>query len=170
VKLLRLDEGTRHLVGWMAAGGVIGLEGVFGERYRHSAVAIEPLEYCRIPRAVIRYLEGAGHGFCRELGRLWQANMDECDSFIVTLGAGTAKKRLARLLLKLGAMHEGRYCVSLRRSDIGAALGVSMETASRLMAEFRRRGLLRVAGRRMVCDRTGLGALAGLTRADLPPA
>jgi CRP-like cAMP-binding protein len=163
VKLLSAegDHQQPHLVRWMKGGHVLGLETVAGGTYRHTAVAIEALECCRIPLPVVDYLENAGRGFYRAVLYQAQAASDEADSFIATLSTGSAEQKLARLLLKLGSMHEGRYCVSLRRTDIGAALGTTMETASRMMAEFRRRGIVQAAGRRLHCDRCALQAIAG---------
>jgi CRP-like cAMP-binding protein len=163
VKLLRAEGAEpARLVRWMKSGAVVGLEAATGAAYRHTAVAIEPVEFCRIPLPVVRHLESAGPSFYRALLRQCQAGVDEADSFIATLVGGTSAQKLARLLLKLGAMHDGRYCVSLMRNDIGAALGMSMETASRLMAQFRRRGMFRAAGRQLHCDREALRKIADL--------
>lgn len=157
VKLLhRGPGGEARMVRWMKAGSIAGLEALLEPRYRHSAVALEPVEYCRVPLSVLRHLEGAGASYYRELMRHWQANLDAADSYVGMLGTGSTEQRLARLLLALGEAE----CPSLPRSDIGAALGVSMETASRLMAGFRRRGLIRGSGRHLTCDADALRALA----------
>ena len=161
VKLVRESDGrASRVVRWMRSGAMVGLEALLGEGYRHRAVALESVEYCRIPVNVVRGLEGAAVHVA--LMRQWQLNLDEADAFIALLAKGNAEQRFARLLLKLGAMLDGEQCVSLLRSDLGSALGVSTETASRLMAEFRRRGLVRrTAGRGLVCDSARLRALAG---------
>jgi CRP/FNR family transcriptional regulator len=162
VKMLVSESGLPpQLVRWMTAGNVIGLEAVTGGCYRHSAVAIEPLECCRIPQAVAGFLEeNACRGFYRAVLSQYQAACEGADSFVATLRGGTPEQKMARLLLTLGAMHGGRHCVSLLRTDIGAALGLSMETASRLMAEFRRRGLVKATGRQLHCDRDTLSKIA----------
>jgi CRP-like cAMP-binding protein len=153
VKLLRKEPGGElRLVRLVKAGIAIGLETVFREPYRHTAVAIEPLEYCRIPTGVLRHMESAGRAFYEALTRQWQAHLDEADSIAGSFGAGRAEQRLARLLLKLGAMQQGQHCVSLLRSDLGSLLGVSKETASRLMADFHRRGVIRGARRQRECE------------------
>jgi CRP-like cAMP-binding protein len=44
---------------------------------------------------------------------------------------------------------------------MGALLGITTETASRIMAEFKRRGLVHVdKGNEVVCDHAGLTQLA----------
>jgi len=71
-----------------------------------------------------------------------------------------AQQRLARLLLKLASLHREGRCVALLRSDLGSLLGVSMETASRLMAGFRRQGLIRGERGELICDTAGLRQVA----------
>lgn len=152
--------GETRIVRLLKTGDLAGLEAIASvERYRHSAVAVDGVDACRIPLEVIAHMETAGHDFHRELRKRWQSNLDEADSFISALSSGTAEQRLARLLLKLAEHHSGPQCVALTRSDIGAALGVSMETASRLMADFRRRGLIHGAGRHLECNAAALRAL-----------
>ncbi|HKB52667.1 MAG TPA: Crp/Fnr family transcriptional regulator [Ramlibacter sp.] len=153
-KLLRKDEnGKPRVVGLLGAGSALGLEAVTRGVHRHTAVAVEPLEFCRVPGAVLRQLRSvAGPGFVDELARHWQAHLDEAESMVVSLGNGTAEQRLARLLLKLAPADGENPCVSLLRSDLGSLLGVSMETASRLMARFRRSGLIDGTRRRPQCD------------------
>lgn len=161
VKLLRRDErGVSRLVRLLKAGSALGLEAVAQGVHRHTAVAIEPIEFCRVPAAVLRQLQNAGRAFLAALTRHWQAHLDEADSIVASLGPGGSERRLARLLLKLGAVDGGQHCVSLLRSDLGSLLGVSMETASRLMAAFRRRGLIRGTGRQLQCDAARLRQLA----------
>lgn len=161
VKLLRKDEnGKPRVVRLLGAGSALGLEAVIHGVYRHSAVAVEPLEFARVPGTVLRQLQSAGPGFVEALARHWQAHLDEADSLMVSVGAGAAEQRLARLLLKLAPSHDGGRCVSLPRSDLGSLLGVSMETASRLMARFRRLGLIRRAGGQLLCDTAGLRQVA----------
>jgi CRP/FNR family transcriptional regulator len=163
LKLRRRDaSGTVRLVRLAKAGQSVGLESLLGSPYRHTAVALEPLEFCRIPLAVFRYLEAAGRAFYAELLGRWQANLEDTEDFWARLGSGVGEQRLARLLLILREMRSGASCVPLLRRDIGDALGVSMETASRLMADFRRRGLIKGKGGSFVCEEAGLRDLAGL--------
>lgn len=157
----RGPEGEPRIVRCLGAGAVVGLEALLEPRYRTSAIALVPIELCRVPIAVLRHLEGAGPAFYRELMRHWQAHLDATDQFMTAPGGGTTEQQLARLLL---ALDEGK-CPSLPRGDIGAALGVTMETASRLMASFRRRGLIRGTGRQLQCNPAPLRQLiAGSTK------
>jgi hypothetical protein len=68
--------------------------------------------------------------------RCWQS-LDEAESFITDLNTGHAERRLAKLLLKLATHSERNGFPDLLRDDIAAIIGVTTETASRLMADFR---------------------------------
>jgi CRP-like cAMP-binding protein len=86
--------------------------------------------------------------------------MDEAESFITDLNTGTAEVRLARLLIKLDSHSEGKFIPDLLRDDIAAIIGVTTETASRLMADFRRRKLVwNEESRQLRCDAAALKKL-----------
>jgi CRP-like cAMP-binding protein len=67
---------------------------------------------------------------------------------------------MARLLITLGCTRNHPEAMPSRK-DMGALLGITTETASRIMAEFKRRGLVHAdSGNDVVCNHTGLTQLA----------
>ena len=91
----------------------------------------------------------------------WQRATDQADNFIACLTTGNAEARLARLLLGLTCGQDHQTAFLLNREDMGALLGVTTETASRTMAEFKRRGLVREEkGNCVACDHQGLAVIA----------
>jgi CRP-like cAMP-binding protein len=72
-----------------------------------------------------------------------QGELDQADLFLTELSTGNAHSRVARLMLYLAELEQGRDCFIPMREDIGALLGITMETASRIVSEFRHRGLIR---------------------------
>lgn len=155
-----LDDGSRRIVRMHYRGDAIGLEALLGEPYRNSAIVMQKADICRIPVSVIHDLKKRNPQIYEQLMRRWQKNLDEAESFIVDLGTGHAETRLARLLLKLDAHSERHSIPNLLREDIAAIIGVTTETASRLMADFRRRKLIsETDGRGMHCDHDALKSL-----------
>jgi CRP-like cAMP-binding protein len=68
---------------------------------------------------------------------------------------------VARLLLRLVKDREPPECHLFGREDLGAMLGITTETASRTIAEFKRQGLLSdLGGGRYRVDTEKLAALA----------
>jgi len=156
----RLDAAGSRIVRLHWRGDAIGLEAALGEPYRHSAVILQKADVCRIPVSIIRTLEVRNPELYQQLMRRWQASLDEAESFITDLNTGTAEARVARLLLKLDDHSEGECVPDLLRDDIAAIVGVTTETASRQMADFRRRKLVwNEEDRHMRCDAEGLRKL-----------
>ena len=74
---------------------------------------------------------------------------------------GAYGARMARLLLRLSQKRGDKPCQLFAREDIGAMLGITTETASRIIAEFRRSGAIQDAGGDAVrCDVRTLESLA----------
>jgi CRP-like cAMP-binding protein len=157
----RLEDGVTRIVRMHYRGDAIGLEALLGEPYRHSAVVLQKADICRIPAAAVHALKTNNAGIYDQLLVRWQQSLDEAETVITELNTGHAESRLARLLLKFDA-HSERHCVPhLLREDIAAIIGVSTETASRLMADFRRRNLIEEKDKRiMQCNPEALRALA----------
>jgi CRP-like cAMP-binding protein len=155
-----LSDGSRRIVRMHYRGDAIGLEALLGGPYRNSAIILQKADICRIPVGVIHGLETRNPQIYEQLMRRWQNSLDEAESFITELGTGHAEARLARLLLKLDD-HSERHCIpSLLREEIAAIIGVTTETASRLMAEFRRRNIVsETVDRGIHCDRIALESL-----------
>jgi CRP-like cAMP-binding protein len=153
----RLDDGSGRIVRLHYRGDAIGLEALLGEPYRHTAVVLEKADVCRIPVNVVRTLQDRNPDLYQQLMQRWQASLDEAESFITDLNTGTAETRLARLLLKLDSHNCGRSIPDLLREDIASIIGVTTETASRLMADFRRRKLVwNEENRYLRCDAEAL--------------
>jgi CRP-like cAMP-binding protein len=152
-----LGDGSPRIVRMHYPGDAVGLEALLGLPYRHSAVVMQKADICRIPVGVIQALELKNPRLYEQLMRRWQASLDEAESFITDLNTGHAERRLAKLLLKLASHSERNGFPDLLREDIAAIIGVTTETASRLMADFRRRKLIEHKdSRTMKCDQTGL--------------
>lgn len=69
----------------------------------------------------------------------WQRSVDKADALLTELSRGQAPARVARLLLHLADTVESDTIYLPSREDIGAMLGITAETTSRVTAEMRRR-------------------------------
>lgn len=157
VKLVQfLPDGTQRIVRLLRPGAVAGLEMLVGRPYGHTAVALQETEVCRIPRAVVERLSKETPRLHARLMERWDQALQQADAWLTELSTGSARQRLARLFLKLAEGRDGPVELS-GREDIGAMIGLGMETASRTVAEFKRARLIREpAPNRFDCD---LGAL-----------
>ena len=68
----------------------------------------------------------------------WQKAVDDADSWLTELSAGPSRARVARLLSYLAAHAEDGAFSLIGREDMGSILGITKESASRAVAEFKR--------------------------------
>jgi len=157
-----LPNGGQRIVRLLRPGDVAGMETLVGDRYHHTAVALQDTDVCRIPREVVMQLDQTNPGVHQALLKRLQRSVDQADHFIVALSTGPAEARMARLLITLGCSGDHPETMP-SREDMGALLGITTETASRIMAEFKRRGLVHAdRGSDVVCDQSGLTQLANV--------
>lgn len=154
VKLVReLPNGTTRIVRLLRRGDVAGLEAILGHPYQHTAVALQETHVCRIPMSTIDHLNKDHSHLSHPLMERWQRSLNEADRFIVELCTGAAEVRLAHLLLFLGVKTKNGNCMVIGREDMASMLGITLETASRIMSDFKRRGLVKeISGTHCQCD------------------
>lgn len=156
-----LPNGGQRTVRLLRPGDVAGMEALVGETYHHTAIALQDADVCRIPSEVVMRLDQTNQSVHQALLQRWQRSVDQADHFIVALSTGPAEARMARLLITLGCGGALPETTIPSREDMGALLGITTETASRVIAEFRRRGLIHIEkGDCVDYDQAGLARLA----------
>lgn len=164
IKLVRnLPSGEQRIVRLLGVADALGLEAVIGSNYRHTAIALGETEVCRIPLPVISHLGLSHPELSVQLMLRWQKSLDNADRALVEFSTGTAEVRVARLLLELAKHSDDATSPEIARVDMGSILGITTETASRVMAEFKRRGIVEDAlrGDRLRCDMGQLEQISG---------
>lgn len=174
VKLIQyLPDGCQRIVRLLRPGDTLGLEVLLGGAYEHTAQALRPAHLCRIPRDVVHRLSVETPRLHEQLMKRWHRSVQQADDWLTGLSTGSAKARVARLLLFLSSPDILPAChphIDLpTREDVGAMLGVTTETASRIIAEFKRGGLLTSEKGGMVrCNRPALERIADYGAAVIP--
>jgi len=142
VKLVQyLPDGAQRIVRLLRSTDITGMEALVGGEYQHDAVVMQSTEVCVLPVEVVQRLSKENAALHQELMKRWQQALSEADLWITQLSTGSAKQRVARLLLKL-ICDDDNHCQLFNREDMGAILGITTETASRTVADFKRKGLL----------------------------
>lgn len=161
IKLERfLPDGNQRIVRLIHPNDVFGIEVLVNPVYEHDAVVLEEALLCKIPVDMVHSLANKNPKLHMEIMSRWQSALSEADNWLTELLTGTAKQRVARLLLKLSGDNDDR-CSLLSREDMGAILSVTTETASRIIAEFKRNGYLQEIGMNIYrCDTDGLADVA----------
>lgn len=157
-----LRDGTERIVRLLTAGDVVGIEVIIGLGYNHTAITLSETEVCRIPLAVVEQLDLQSPLLARQLMLRWQKSLDDADRALVEFSTGAAEARVAHLLLYLSSLNQDGTGIELNRHDMGSFLGITTETASRIMADLKRRGAVTdlPAGNAFRCDRELLTRIA----------
>ena len=163
VKLVQKAPGGKpRIVRFLKPGGVAGLESLTGAHYHHTAEALVSTEICRIPRETLQDINSRDVHLFGQLMLSWQKGIDDAHDVIARLCTGMAHGRVARFLLYTLCEPDGDSCIALSRDDLSALLGVTVETASRVVAEFKRKGILKESRGWFSFDRTGLAEFSKL--------
>ncbi|MFZ1641497.1 MAG: Crp/Fnr family transcriptional regulator [Candidatus Contendobacter sp.] len=162
IKLLQyLPNGSQRIVRLLRDGDALGLEALVGQPYQHDAIALTDCEICAIPVDVVEQLGHEQPRLYRELMARWQQALSEADAWLTQFTTGTARQRVARLLLRLTCPEQDNHLPLFGREDMGAMVGLTTETVSRAIAELRRQGVLRDRGANIQeCDRETLRRIA----------
>lgn len=143
-----LADGRRQITGFLFGGDFMGLS--VGGTYAYSAEAITPVSICRFPR---KRMEQVLDDFPKMQRRLFNMASNELASAqdqMLLLGRKTAREKLASFLLNLSrrAVRRGQpdnpITVSMGRADIGDYLGLTTETVSRTITQFKTAAIIRL--------------------------
>ncbi len=145
VKLSRLlPDGRRQVVGFRFAGDILGHTA--GEAYRFEAELLTPGRFCRIERPKLERLLRAHPTLERRLLDLCLDELERTQEHMVTVGRRGAESRVAAFLLGLVEAQRRRgplppvLPMPMTRADIADFLGLTLETVSRALTGFRRKG------------------------------
>jgi CRP/FNR family transcriptional regulator, anaerobic regulatory protein len=136
-----LPDGTQRIVRLMGSTDVLGLEVLLDKPYEHEAIVLRASEICRYPRQTVEHFSQTNPVFYKDLLGRWQKDLATADDWLTRLATGPAKKRMANLLLRL-AEDDTNECFLFSREDIGSILSITVETASRILSEFKRLNLV----------------------------
>jgi len=169
IKLLSyLPDGRARIVRLHKRGSVIGLNGLLGDTHQHTAVAVDQVEVYQIPLNLLSPLKQQDPVAYSRLLEQWHSYLNTADTWITEFSTGPIRGRVARLLLFLIDLDEDsgpQELTLLSCEEMAEVMGVTPESVSRVLAEFKRSGILTAQGdaaaERYHCD---LAALSGEAR------
>jgi PAS domain S-box-containing protein len=148
VKLEIMIPGVgQKIVGLPSRADIIGLETLLSLPYRHTAVAMNDCEVCKIPTAMVDDLRTHSLAFNHELMINWDRANHHAYEWLAKLHTGTSRHRINQLMQFLVNISEiAPEFVMPSRDDIASILGLSRETVSRVIADLRREEILTFYG------------------------
>lgn len=143
IKLVKRNpDGRDRILRLLRIGDVVGLESMVTQHYGSDAVALQPSTLCRIPLSVIQELALQNPKLHVTLMERWYQALKEADDWLAELNFGSARKRVARLILRLRDRLDPTRVTLLSREDMGSISDLTFETVSREVNRFVREGAL----------------------------
>jgi CRP/FNR family nitrogen fixation transcriptional regulator len=158
-----LSDGRRQIGAFHLPGDTFGLEN--GDCYRFTAEAIVETSVRRVKRPSLELVAQTDPAIVRSLLTMTTDNLRRVENHVLLLGRKTAPERVAAFLLEMNGRLTAAGIMSLpmSRRDIADYLGLTIETVSRALSQFRRKGYLRFSDATqrhiVVLNANGLAAL-----------
>ncbi|MEY4085229.1 MAG: hypothetical protein RL074_1016 [Bacteroidota bacterium] len=160
-KLSKLSaNGKDHIVKLIKKGELLGQRSIISdEPVNLSAVALEDMEVCFIPRTEVMGFFDKNNQFSMNVMKTICGDLKEADDHSVTMAQKTVKERLAETLLYLadtfGKNEDESLKVQLSREELASMIGTATESCIRLLSDFNKLGLIELAGKKITLKEIG---------------
>lgn len=154
-KLSKLSaNGKDQIVKLATKGQVLGQRSVIAEETSNlSAVAVNDMEVCFIPKDGIMHTLNTNPNFAVEVLRHMAHDLKEADDVIVNMSQKTVKQRVAEAFLYMkknyGEDSDGFLILALSREDIANVVGTATESCIRIISEFKKNGFIKASGKKI---------------------
>jgi CRP-like cAMP-binding protein len=121
-----------------------------------SAVALENMEVCFIPKAEILGFFNENNQFSMNVMKTICGDLKEADDHVVSMGQKSVKERLAESLIYMhetfGVNEDGSLHIQLSREELAGMIGTATESCIRLLSEFNKSNLIALDGKKIVIN------------------
>lgn len=155
-KLTKLSaNGKDHIVKLVKKGELLGQRSMISEEpVNLSAVALEDMQVCFIPKAEMMGFFDKNNQFSMNVMKTICSDLKESDDHMVAMAQKNVKERLAETLLYLdetfGKNEDGSLHIQLSRDELAGMIGTATESCIRLLSEFNKLGLIELVGKKIV--------------------
>ena len=154
-KLSKLSaNGKDQIVKLVIKGDLLGQRSlVSNESSNLSAVALNDMEVCFIPKHEILQDLNNNANFSMEMLRQMAHDLKESDNVIVNMAQKSVRQRLAEVLIYIhghfGTSDTGYLKVLLSREDYANIVGTATESAIRILSKFKKDALISTEGKQI---------------------
>jgi CRP/FNR family transcriptional regulator len=135
-------DGQIRIVQVLRPGDVAGLEALFDPVYDFDVIAATSLSVCRIPISVIKTLSERSPRLHMGLMQRWHKAVKQAGDWLADLNFGSARRRVANIILKLRHEDDPSLTSLFSRRDMGAMSDLKLETVSREVSHWIKQGAL----------------------------
>jgi CRP-like cAMP-binding protein len=155
-KLSKLSSnGKDQIVKLGKPGELLGQRSMISDEVANlSAVALEDMEVCFIPKSEILSFFNDNNEFSMNVMKAICGDLKEADDHMVSMAQKTVKERLAETLIYLndtfGKNEDGSLHIQLSREELAGMIGTATESCIRLLSDFNKLGLIELVGKKIV--------------------
>ena len=167
VGLVKLSKGLRNgrsqIIRLNKQGDIFGLDSFAHVPYNHDATALTDVEVCKLPVETLHDLRRGNKAIDAALLERWIQNLRTSEDMMLELGAKKAPEKLATFLIRWceGKTDNDWQDLPLSRAEIGEVLGLTLETVSRFLSDWKRRGLITEKNQKVrILDASALQAIS----------
>ncbi|WP_076070615.1 Crp/Fnr family transcriptional regulator [Sphingomonas montana] len=146
-----------HIVGLLFPGDFVGE--LFADSASDTVQVLCDADLCIYPRAALRHVLDDHPAAERLLLRRALATLNDARKWMLILSRKTARAKVATFLIDMARRLDdagaaaGKFDLPMSRSEIGAVLGLTIETVSRQVTALRVAGIIALPGGRSVVIR-----------------
>lgn len=155
-KLTKLSaNGNNQIVKLITKGELLGQRSMISdEPVNLTAVALEDMEVCFIPKSEIMGFFNENNKFSMDVMKSICGDLKEADEHLVAMAQKSVKQRLAETLLYLsdtfGTDSDKSLKVKLSREELAGMVGTATESCIRLLSEFNKLGVIALTGKKII--------------------
>lgn len=154
-KMTKLSaNGKDQIVKLVKAGELLGQRSMISEEPANlSAVALEDMEVCFVPKTEILRFFNQNNQFSMNVMKTICGDLKEADDHMVSMAQKSVKERLAETLIYLedtfGNNEDGSLRIQLSREELAGIIGTATESCIRLLSEFNKNELVDLSGKKI---------------------
>lgn len=155
-KMTKLSaNGRDQIVHLVKKGELLGQRSMISEEPANlSAVALEDMQICFIPKSEILNFFNKNNQFSMNVMKTICGDLKEADNIMVDMAQKTVKERLAHALLYLadnfGTNEDKSLKLQLSREEIASMIGTATESCIRLLSDFNKLGIITISGKKII--------------------
>ena len=154
-KLSKLsDNGKDQIVKLVKPGELLGQRSMISDEPANlSAVALEDMEVCFIPRSEVMQFFTQNNQFSMNVMRTICDDLKGADDHMVNMAQKTVRQRLAETLIYLedtfGKNEDGTLHIQLSREELAGMIGTATESCIRLLSELNKSEYIELTGKKI---------------------
>ena len=154
-KLSKLsDNGKDQIVKLVKPGELLGQRSMISDEPANlSAVALEDMEVCFIPRSEVMQFFTQNNQFSMNVMKTICDDLKDADDHMVNMAQKTVRQRLAETLIYLedtfGKNDDGTLRIQLSREELAGMIGTATESCIRLLSELNKSEYIELIGKKI---------------------